>query len=83
MVDDTGTTAASEVRGVSADDTDSFDLLVGIAAIADDLECTRRRAQWLHTARLIPTFRWGGRVCARRRRLREHVARLEQEAQAS
>ncbi len=83
MVDDTRTTPEFGATGAGETDPLPFDLLLGVAAIADELGCTRRRAQWLHTAGLIPSFKWGGRVCARRRRLREHVARLEQEAQAS
>jgi hypothetical protein len=56
---------------------DEGDLLYGIGAIADFLNMRKRQAYHLHTTSSLPTFKIGGKVCARRSTLRGHIAEIE------
>ena len=58
------------------------DLLTGIEAIAAHLNVTRRRAYHLHETGELPTFKSGGKVCARRSTLAKHFAAQEAAARA-
>ena len=60
--------------------TDPDAVLHGIPRIAEFINATERRTQWLHESRKIPTFKLGKLVCMRIGTWREHVAKLEQEA---
>ena len=62
-----------------ANDDLSEDVLRGHKEIAEFLGEPERRTQYLIEKRLIPFFKLGGRVYARKRRLREHYAQLEAE----
>lgn len=53
------------------------DLLTGIAAIAVHLGWTSRQVLHQHEKGLIPTFKQGRIVCARRSTLANHFAALE------
>lgn len=57
---------------------DDDDLLYGVAAIAAHLSLRARVVYHLHSAKLLPTFKIGGRVCARRSTLAAHFATQEQ-----
>ncbi len=61
--------------------TDPDAVIHGIPRIAEFIGATERRTQWLHESRKIPTFKLGKLVCLRVGRWREHVAKLEQEAE--
>jgi hypothetical protein len=61
--------------------TDGAGLLSSIRDIAAYLGVTERRAKHWHDARLIPTFKVGDAVCARKATLDAHIA--AQEAAAS
>ena len=50
------------------------DLLYGVAQIAAHLGLTARQIYHHHDAGTLPTFKLGGRVCARRSTLAEHFA---------
>lgn len=60
--------------------SDAPDLLTGIAAIADHLGWTKRQALHQHETGLIPTFKQGRIVCARRSTLAKHFAEQEKAA---
>lgn len=55
-------------------------VLHGIPRIAEFINATPRRTQWLHESRKIPTFKLGKLVCMRVGTWREHVAQLERES---
>lgn len=55
----------------------STDLLYGVAAIAAHLEMTQPQVYHLHNKGEIPTFKIGGKVCARRSTLAKHFAAQE------
>jgi hypothetical protein len=57
------------------------DLLYGVGQIAGHLRMTARQVYHLHDQGHLPTFKLGGKVCARRSRLAQHFA--EQEAVAA
>ncbi|MDR6850347.1 hypothetical protein J2Y57_003581 [Sphingomonas sp. BE137] len=59
------------------------DLLTGIEAIAAHLSITRRRAYHLHETGELPTFKHGGKVCARRSTLAQHFAKQEAAARSN
>lgn len=59
---------------------DTPDLLTGIAAIAAHLGLTERQAMHQHERGMIPTFKQGRIVCARRSTLAKHFAALEAKA---
>ena len=56
------------------------DLLTGIAAIAEYLEWPERRVEHQHEKGMIPTFKQGRLVCARRSTLAKHFAAQERAA---
>lgn len=56
------------------------DLLTGIADIAEHLSWPERRVLHMHEKGLIPTFKLGRAVCARRSALARHFADLEAKA---
>ena len=56
------------------------DLLHGIPAIAAHLTMTVRQAGYQIEKGLLPTFRMGRTVCARKSTLADHFAKLEAEA---
>ncbi|PCG09674.1 DNA-binding protein [Sphingomonas ginsenosidimutans] len=58
------------------------DLLTGIAAIACHLGWTERQTLHQHEKGLIPTFKQGRIVCARRSTLAKHFAAQEAAATA-
>ena len=60
--------------------TDPDAVLHGIPRIAEFINATERRTQWLHESRKIPTFKLGKLVCLRIGTWRDHVAKLEREA---
>ncbi len=53
------------------------DLLYGVPAIAEHLQMTEPQVYHLHAKGEIPTFKVGGKVCARRSALAKHFAKLE------
>lgn len=53
------------------------DLLYGVEQIADHLKMTRRQVYHLHDQGHLPTFKIGGKVCARRSTLAKHFAAQE------
>lgn len=57
---------------------DQADLLHGMPAIAAFLGLNERQARHLDATNDMPTFRLGGRICARRSTLRTWLASLEQ-----
>lgn len=59
------------------------DLLYGMTAIGDHLGLTARQAEHLAAKGVIPTFKLGGTVCARRSTLAKHFAEQERLARAS
>lgn len=56
------------------------DLMYGVAAIAGHLGMTRKQVYHLHSTGHLPTFKIGGKVCARRSRLEAHFAQVERQA---
>lgn len=58
------------------------DLLYGVEQIAGHLKMTRRQVYHLHDQSHLPTFKIGGKVCARRSTLAKHFAAQEAAAQA-
>lgn len=54
------------------------DLLYGVPAIAAHLSLKARVVYHLHAAGRLPTFKLGGKVCARRSTLAAHFATQEQ-----
>jgi hypothetical protein len=55
---------------------DAGELLIGAPEIAAFLGCRQKQAEHMIAQRLLPTFKLGARVCARRRTL---VAWLEEQ----
>ncbi|MCT8003282.1 helix-turn-helix domain-containing protein [Sphingomonas sanguinis] len=53
------------------------DLLYGVDQIAEHLKMTRRQVYHLHDQGHLPTFKIGGKVCARRSTLAKHFAAQE------
>ena len=53
------------------------DLLYGVPAIAAHLEMTQPQVYHLHNKGELPTFKIGGKVCARRSTLAKHFAAQE------
>ena len=58
-------------------DAQNPDLLTGIAAIAAECGWTERQTMHQHEKGLIPTFKQGRLVCARRSTLATHFAAQE------
>ena len=54
------------------------DLLEGADDIAAFMGWNRRRVFYAAERKMIPIFRFGGRLCARKSTLRRHVEELEQ-----
>ncbi|WP_300115184.1 hypothetical protein [Sphingobium sp.] len=63
-----------------ARDEQHIDLLTGIAAIAKHLNWPERRVLHQHEKGLIPTFKQGRLVCARRSTLAKHFEAQERAA---
>jgi len=61
-------------------DTPNDKVFHGIDAIAEFIGAKKRRAQWLHESKQIPTFKIGKVICLRVGAWRERVAELEREA---
>lgn len=59
------------------------DLLYGVPAIAAHLEMTQPQVYHLHNKGELPTFKIGGKVCARRSTLAKHFAAQEAAAAAA
>lgn len=59
---------------------DTPDLLTGLAEIAAHLGWTHRQVLHQHEKGMIPTFKQGRLVCARRSTLAKHFASLEAQA---
>ncbi len=59
------------------------DLLYGVEQIAEHLKMTRRQVYHLHDQGHLPTFKIGGKVCARRSTLAKHFAAQEAAAAAA
>ena len=59
------------------------DLLYGVPAIAAHLEMTQPQVYHLHNKGELPTFKIGGKVCARRSTLAKHFAAQEAAARSS
>lgn len=55
----------------------SADLLYGVPAIATHLQMTQPQVYHLHNKGELPTFKIGGKVCARRSTLAKHFAAQE------
>lgn len=53
------------------------DLLYGVEQIAEHLKMTRRQVYHLHDQGHLPTFKIGGKVCARRSTLAKHFSAQE------
>jgi len=53
------------------------DLLYGVPAIASHLAMTAKQVYHLHDQGNLPTFKIGGKVCARRSTLAKHFAAQE------
>lgn len=66
-----------------ARDDAETDLLYGVEHIAKHLQMTRRQVYHLHDQGHLPTFKIGGKVCARRSALAKHFAAQEASAVAS
>ena len=62
---------------------DETDLLYGVDKIAGHLKMTRRQVYHLHDQGHLPTFKLGGRVCARRSSLAKHFAAQEAAQEAA
>ena len=62
---------------VDARSNHETDLLYGVERIADHLKMTRRQVYHLHDQGMLPTFKLGGKVCARRSSLAKHFAAQE------
>ena len=58
--------------------SDAADLLYGVPAIAKHLNLTCRAVYHLHSGERLPTFKIGGKVCARRSTLAAHFTAQEQ-----
>jgi hypothetical protein len=56
------------------------DLLYGVPAISGHLRMSAKQVYHLHAQGHLPTFKIGGKVCARRSTLAKHFAALEREA---
>lgn len=56
----------------------STDMLWGVKEIARFLGCSAKAVSNMHLRKQLPTFRHGGRVCARRSTLRADIERREQ-----
>lgn len=56
------------------------DLLTGVAEIAAHLDWPERRVLHQHERGMIPTFKQGRLVCARRSTLAKHFAKQERAA---
>lgn len=65
---------------MSATSGEAGDLLYGVPAIAGHLNLTARKVYHLHAAGRLPTFKIGGKVCARRSGLDQFFASQEQAA---
>jgi len=63
-----------------ARDSGDTDLLYGVEQIADHLKMTRRQVYHLHDQGHLPTFKIGGKVCARRSTLAKHFEAQERAA---
>nr|WP_047170083.1 hypothetical protein [Sphingomonas sp. Y57] len=59
------------------------DLLYGVAAIADHLKLRPKQVAQMHDKGHLPTFKIGGKVCARRSTLAKHFAAQEAAAAAA
>ena len=62
---------------------DHADLLYGVESIAAYLKMTRRQVYHLHDQGHIPTFKVGGKVCARPTALAAYFAAQEAAARAA
>ena len=62
------------------EDLNSADLLHGVPAIAAFMGLEERQARHLADTTNIPTFKIGGRICARRSSLRAWLAECEAKA---
>lgn len=60
--------------------TDESDLLYGVDQIAEHLKMKRRQVYHLHDQGNLPTFKIGGKVCARRSTLAKHFEAQERAA---
>ena len=60
-----------------AKDGPATDLLYGVPAIAAHLDMTQPQVYHLHNKGELPTFKIGGKVCARRSTLAKHFAAQE------
>ncbi|MFZ2996261.1 hypothetical protein [Sphingobium sp.] len=58
------------------------DLLYGVAAIAEHLKLRPKQVAQMHDRGHIPTFKIGGKVCARRSTLAKHFEAQEAAARA-
>ena len=58
-------------------DTTETDLLYGVKAIATHLQMTEKQVYHLHDQANLPTFKIGGKVCARRSTLAKHFEAQE------
>ena len=56
------------------------DLMYGVPAIASYLKMTAKQVYHLHDQGNLPTFKIGGKVCARRSTLAKHFAAQERAA---
>ena len=79
----TGPLIAQELRMETIMQADETDLLYGVAAIAAHLQMTEKQVYHLHDQRHIPTFKIGGKVCARRSTLAKHFEAQEAAARAA
>ena len=59
------------------------DLLYGCPRIAQYLGLTEDQIYHLARMKRLPTFKWGGKLCARRSTLAAAIAHLEAEQEAS
>ena len=69
------------------DDFAAKDLLIGVGPIAEDFYGAdtpenRRKIYHLHAARVLPTWRFGGKLAATRTALRSAIAELANAATA-
>lgn len=61
-------------------DNDETDLIYGLEAIAAHLKLRKKQVSQMHDRGHLPTFKIGGRVCARRSTLAKHFAAQERAA---
>lgn len=61
-------------------DGSEADLLYGVPAIAAHLQMTQPQVYHLHNKGELPTFKIGGKVCARRSTLAKHFEAQERAA---